>query len=77
MGRRRKKIIKVTRRSLPKVYSCPQCGMISIKVSINTEKSTKIICGSCGLNWEKDNVKNKEAIDIYNEFIDEFSSTRG
>lgn len=78
MGRKRRKVIKVTRRKLPKVFSCPQCGMASIRVLINSEEPSKVVCGSCGLTWEKANVSNKkEAIDLYNEFVDEFMSRRG
>lgn len=78
MGRKRRKVIKVTRRKLPKVFSCPQCGMASIRVSINPEEQSKIVCGSCSLTWEKEGVpRKKEAIDLYNEFIDEFMASRG
>jgi len=52
--------------------------MASIRVLINSEEPSKIVCGSCGLTWEKANVsKKKEAIDLYNEFVDEFMSRRG
>jgi transcription elongation factor Elf1 len=75
MGRRRKKVIRVSRRKLPKVFSCPQCGVTSIRIIIKLNENSKIICGSCGINWEKSNIsKNTEAIDIYNEFVDKYTS---
>jgi len=78
MGRRRRKNIRITKRSLPKVFSCPQCGMFSIRVLIDVETESKIVCGSCGLTWKKENITKKpEAIDIYNKFVDEFVLGRG
>jgi transcription elongation factor Elf1 len=75
MGRKRKRIVRVTRRQLPKVFSCPQCGMISIRIIVKANESSKIVCGNCGVNWEKSNVsKYTEAIDIYNEFVDKYMS---
>ncbi len=77
MGRRRRKIIRVTKKKLPKVFSCPQCGMVSIRVKINPSKGSKIVCGNCNITWEKTNItKLTEAIDIYNEFVDDFTSER-
>jgi transcription elongation factor Elf1 len=77
MGRRRRRIIRVTKKKLPRVFSCPQCGMVSVRVLINPGKDSKIMCGSCGLSWEKLNItKMTEAIDIYNEFVDNFTSER-
>ncbi len=75
MGRRRKRVIRVIRKKLPSVFNCPQCGMTSIRVLINPNETSKVVCGSCGLNWEKKGVTKKtETIDIYNEFVDNFSS---
>jgi len=52
--------------------------MFSIRVLINFETESKIVCGSCELTWKKENTTKKpEAIDIYNKFVDEFVSARG
>ena len=78
MGRRKRKIIRITKKQLPKVFSCPQCGMFSIRVLLDVESESKIVCGSCGLKWKKENISRKpEAIDVYNTFVDEFVSGRG
>lgn len=78
VGRRKRKIIRITKKQLPKVFSCPQCGMFSIRVLLDSEKESKIVCGSCDLTWKKENITKKpEAIDIYNKFVDEFVSGRG
>ena len=34
MGRRKRRIIKTFKKTLPKVYTCPKCGMTSIRVFI-------------------------------------------
>ncbi|MCP8303979.1 MAG: hypothetical protein H3Z50_00670 [archaeon] len=76
MGRRRRRVIKIVKKALPKVYSCPQCGTIAVKVSVKKENLAKIACGSCGLSYEHQlNIK-KPPIDIYNEFVDKFLSGR-
>lgn len=77
MGRRRKKTIRITKRTLPKVFSCPQCGMISVRILRNPKEKSKIVCGSCGLRWEEAAISNRESIDVYNQFIDEFTMKRG
>ena len=71
MGRKRKKLIKITRKSLPKVFNCPQCGICAVRV-IEKEEEYKVICGSCSLKWTKRINKKIESIDIYNLFVDEF-----
>ncbi|MCP8318173.1 MAG: hypothetical protein H3Z51_15140 [archaeon] len=76
MGRRRRRVIKVVKRTLPKVYACPQCGVVSIKVSLKEENLAKIVCGSCGLKYEYPLEVKKHPIDIYNEFVDKFMSGR-
>jgi len=64
------------KKTLPKVYGCPQCGTISIKVSLQVENLAKIACGNCGLNYEYQLQTKKLPIDIYNEFVDKFLSGR-
>ncbi|MGQ9718540.1 MAG: hypothetical protein ACUVWK_01620 [Nitrososphaerales archaeon] len=76
MGRRRRRVIKTMKRTLPKVYTCPQCGMASIKVSTKEENFTKIVCGNCGLRYDYPLGVKKHPIDIYNEFVDKFMSGR-
>ncbi|MCP8310201.1 MAG: hypothetical protein L6M37_04810 [Candidatus Methylarchaceae archaeon HK02M1] len=76
MGRRRRRVIKVVKKALPKVYSCPQCGTISIKISVKKENIAKIACGNCGLSYEYELNTNKAPIDIYNDFVDKFLSGR-
>ena len=85
MGRKRKKIIRVTRK-LPKVYNCPNCGKASMRINRKPIKEeqliiqpgmpkrtmydVKVLCGDC--NISKDYESRKEPIDLYNDFVDWF-----
>lgn len=71
MGRRRRKVIRVVRRTLPKVYSCPRCGMITMKVFVKGTEA-RVVCGSCELNYSYALGVRKEPIDVYNEFVDKY-----
>ena len=76
MGRRRRKVIKVIKRKLPKVFNCPNCGVASFRVTIKEGGVAKLACGSCGLTDEYTITGRKEIIDIYNEFVDKFMAGR-
>jgi transcription elongation factor Elf1 len=71
MGRRRRRVVHVVKKTLPKVFTCPNCGMVSVRLEPK-EETTIISCGSCGLSKEISN-RGKEPIDIYNEFVDSFN----
>jgi transcription elongation factor Elf1 len=78
MGRRkRKKLLRPIRKTLPKIYTCPNCGMMSVRVVEKERKVNnmqtfdyKVICGSCSKKLEKTLEKRIETIDLYNEFVD-------
>ena len=90
MGRKRKKIIRVTRK-LPKVYNCPACGRVSMRINrtpIKEDSSTfqpgvarrtlysvEVLCGVCKIS--KDYESRKEPIDLYNDFVDWFMKSGG
>ncbi|MEM4297122.1 MAG: hypothetical protein QW815_01980 [Nitrososphaerota archaeon] len=76
MGRRRRKVIRVVKKKLPKVFACPRCGFVSIRLSTKAS-SVLIACGSCGLREEYSLSGKKEPIDIYNEFVDRFVARFG
>lgn len=50
MGRRRRKVIRIPKKRLPKIWGCPKCGMTkSIRIIISETKTTaKVTCGKCG-----------------------------
>lgn len=73
MGRRRKKVVRVPRRKLPKVFLCPVCGKQSIDVEIfRDEGRARIRCGSCGLAQEMPVGASLHEVDVYSEFADRF-----
>jgi transcription elongation factor Elf1 len=72
MGRRRRRVVHVVKKTLPKVFTCPNCGMVTVRLQPEGE-TTIISCGSCGESQRIPN-RGKEPIDIYNEFIDRFNS---
>ncbi|MEM3437222.1 MAG: hypothetical protein QXP55_01630 [Nitrososphaerales archaeon] len=76
MGRRRRRTIKIIKKTLPKVYACPKCGVVSIRVFFKEENLVKIVCGNCGLKYDYVIETKKHPIDVYNEFVDKFVSGR-
>jgi len=73
MGRRRrKKVIKIYKPKIPKVFTCPICGSKALNIEINRKKGIAIAkCGVCGLTWETNIKPYEEKIDIYHRLFDE------
>ncbi|MEM2962196.1 MAG: transcription elongation factor 1 family protein [Candidatus Bathyarchaeia archaeon] len=75
LGRRRRRVVKIVRRRLPKVFDCPMCGENSIKISVNKGSGKALIqCGVCGLREELEASRHLEPIDVYCLFTDNFYS---
>lgn len=72
LGRKRKKIIRVFRRTMPKVFGCPSCGVAAVRVTRREDNVVAVACGSCKLSRSYENATRKEFIDVYNTFVDEF-----
>ncbi len=82
MGRRRKKLLRVNRRSLPKVFSCPRCGAVAVRITsrpdeVSQDYITIVACGnsSCKLRREFRFPAPRADVDVYNTFVDDFVKT--
>lgn len=50
MGRRRRRVVRIPRRRLPKFFDCPKCGLARVIRIVIKEVGTnaKVECGKCG-----------------------------
>ena len=79
MGRRRRKVVRVPRRHLPKSFSCPRCGKETVRVEILRDECRAIVsCGSCGARKEFEVKPAQDIVDVYCMFTDDaYGSSKG
>ena len=66
MGRRRKKVIHIPKKKLPKFFSCPRCGKETVRVDIiRDEAQAKVRCSNCGLQEEFPVKQAQGEVDVY------------
>jgi transcription elongation factor Elf1 len=71
MGRRRRKVVRIPKKRLPKFFSCPRCGKETVRVEIIREKERAIVgCSSCGLKQEFQVKHAQGEVDVYCMFTD-------
>ena len=73
MGRRRKKAVKIVRRTLPELYLCPRCVKNTVKATISKKRERAVVvCSSCGLNTYFPSTPGMGDVDAYCRFVDIF-----
>ncbi len=73
MGRRRKKVEKVVRRTLPELFLCPRCGKNTVKANINKKKGyAVVVCSNCNLSSTFEHSRQMAEVDAYCRFVDGF-----
>jgi transcription elongation factor Elf1 len=74
MVRRKRNIVRSLRKQIPKIFSCPKCGVIAVNVVMVKKKHIATVnCGKCNLKAEFPTAPVDQAIDIYCKFTDKFN----
>jgi len=78
MGRRRRKVVHIPKKRLPKFFSCPRCGKETVRVEIFREEGRAVVgCSSCGLQEEFQLKSAQGEVDVYCMFTDKvYGSSR-
>jgi transcription elongation factor Elf1 len=75
MGRRRRRVAKVVKKKLPKIFICPACGEESVRVNLKGQSGKAIIqCGSCKIKDEFEVLSSTGIVDVYCKFTDRYRS---
>ena len=73
MGRRRRKTVRIPKKRLPKLFSCPNCGKQTVRVQIlREENQAVVVCSTCDLKENFEISSAQAEIDIYCAFTDNF-----
>lgn len=78
MGRRRRKVVRMPKKRLPKFFSCPKCGKKTVTVEVFRDRGQAIVsCGGCGASEEFSVRLAHSEVDVYCMFTDKaYESSR-
>jgi len=71
IGRRRRRVVRIYRRTLPTIFQCPKCGNNAVGITMMKERAL-VQCGNCGLKEEIPATPSNKPVDIFCKFIDHF-----
>jgi transcription elongation factor Elf1 len=73
MGRRRRRVIRIVKKKLPTVFTCPRCGEEAVRVTIDKQTgNATVLCALCQLKDDFPAHPAAQPIDVYSYFTDRF-----
>jgi len=76
MGRRRRRVIRIVKKKLPTVFTCPVCSEDAMKVTLPKGAGIALVqCAACGAKDEFEVPRGTQMVDVYCKFTDKFYAT--
>ncbi len=76
MGRRRRRVIRIVKKKLPTVFTCPVCSEDAVRVTLPKGAGVAVAqCASCGAKDEFDVTRGTQMVDVYCKFTDKYYAT--